>query len=95
LFDYIADVMADRQSDAHAVALVRSATLQRLPELVNANSERCARLIVECFTEDHNKVVDALGELPELQFQYLRAILVARAPSRDADAADDSRCSQE
>jgi len=64
---------------APAAATLRSATLQRLPELVKADSDRTARLILHDFTADHDRVVNALNAFPQLQFQYLSAIMNGRS----------------
>lgn len=75
LFDYIHQSMSDPTLTPQQLAAVRTATLQSLPQLVSAHSERTARLILEDFFTDHDRVVSALNASPELQFMYLRSIM--------------------
>lgn len=75
LFDFIHQSMIDPTLTPQQLAAVRTATLQSLPQLVSAHSERTARLILEDFFSDHDRVVSALNASPELQFLYLKSIM--------------------
>ena len=80
LFDYIHQSMSDPSLTPQQLAAVRTATLQSLPQLVSAHSERTARLILEDFFSDHDRVVSALNASPELQFMYLKSLMTGTRP---------------
>jgi Golgi CORVET complex core vacuolar protein 8/WD domain, G-beta repeat len=81
VFFYISDMMRDSSgnisSDAKTVHTIKNAVLSRIPKLVQVDSDRTARLVIDCFPGDNTRVVNALERHPELQFHYLKSILFA------------------
>lgn len=81
VFEYIHEVVNDETLPKEMRKLVRTAALQRLPDLVQACPDLSARLIITCFATDNDRVVKALEKYPDLQFQYLRSIMRGRLES--------------
>lgn len=55
---------------------VKSATLSHLRDLITIDGPSTSRLIIECFTDDHERVLKELDAYPELQFRYLQNFMV-------------------
>lgn len=93
IFDFIHQSISDTTLSSSQVTAIRTATLQALPQLVAAHSERTARLILEDFSSDHDRVVSALNAFPELQFLYLQSIMMGhqrRSQGPDSSSLVDS-----
>jgi len=82
VFDFIHESLQNPALTPQKTSAIRNATLAALPHLVTAHSERTARLILEDFRSDHERVVTALASFPQLQFQYLKAFI---AGARNSD----------
>ena len=85
LFEFICSAIADATAGGHTATLqqLRSAVLDRLPDLVRADPLMTAKVIVQHFSRDNDKVIAALDSVPELQYQYLRAIMAGAKESLD------------
>ena len=81
LFDFILSAIADATAANHTASLqqLRSAVLDRLPDLVRADPVLTAKVVVQHFSRENDKVLAALDGVPELQYQYLRAIMAGAA----------------
>lgn len=75
VFEYIASLIRDPEVPIRVKDTIKTATLQRLADLVTASSDGSARLIIECFADENDGVIRALGNSKDLQYQYLRSIM--------------------
>ena len=77
IFDYICSAIAEAQAhnQQSTLAELRKAVLNRLPDLVRTDPTITAKIIVQHFSKDNDRVVNALDNHAELQFAYLKAIM--------------------
>eukprot|EP00479_Gromia_sphaerica_P015124 TRINITY_DN9463_c0_g1_i1.p1 TRINITY_DN9463_c0_g1~~TRINITY_DN9463_c0_g1_i1.p1 ORF type:complete len:112 (+),score=13.27 TRINITY_DN9463_c0_g1_i1:485-820(+) len=79
IFNYISELLNSNLAPED-IRRLKSATLKRLPELVEVDNVATARLIVISFDgNEHQQVMDVLEKHPQLQFQYLNSI-IAKTP---------------
>lgn len=78
LFEYIYSLLNDTTLSSSTITTIRSQILQRLPELVKYQPNRTARLIVECFTSENERIIQTLSEHPDLQYAYMRSIMTSQ-----------------
>lgn len=55
VFDFLAATLSDATLAPAVVEKVRAHALKKLPDLVKANSNRTARLMVECFAAENDR----------------------------------------
>ena len=77
LFDFICSAVADAISSNQQSTLgeLRKAILARLPDLVRTDPVLTAKIVVQHFSKDNDRVIASLDATPELQYAYLRAIM--------------------
>jgi len=93
-FQYLTDLMHDSSLPAKHQQTIRESVLSRLPDLVSANSDKAARLIVECFSKEVDSILKHLGAFKQLQFEFIRSIMKSRDPAYRI-ARDDNNPDEE
>ena len=97
LFDFICSAIAEAQAQGQqpTLAELRKAILNRLPDLVRTDPTLTAKIIVQHFSKDNDRVINALDSFPELQYAYLRAIMAGTqdGPDHSSGTAPSSTAS--
>ena len=78
VFDYLHAVMRDTSLLPKEIDSLKLATIMRLPKLVETDPDRTARLIVESFADENERVLEVLQDYPKLQYRYLRSIMTSK-----------------
>ena len=95
LFDFICTTIADAAASNQqpTLAELRKAILARLPDLVRTDPVLTAKIIVQHFSKDNDRVIAALDAHPALQFAYLRAIMAGAPHGADGTAPSSTASS--
>jgi hypothetical protein len=57
------------------IYLIKEKILKHLSFLINIDSDQMATIIINYFTDEHNRVLTLLDEFPYIQFIYLKSIV--------------------
>jgi hypothetical protein len=64
-------------------AIVKNTTLANIQELILIDSVQTSSLVIQCFNEQHATVLKALEAFPQVQYNYLKAILSNKEKSNN------------
>lgn len=67
--------MHQHHTQCNAITNLTIIIAGNLKGIMSLNSQATSKLIMQCFTQQHQTVIDSLSPFPELQYQYLKALL--------------------
>jgi len=83
VFDSISLMLKNSEQDSNMLKQFKTAVMDHLATLISLNCSKTARLVIDYFHEEHEKVVSLLENYPEMQFEYLKTYLGPEAPLID------------
>lgn len=69
---------------------VKTGTLSHLKDLIMIDGVSTTRLILECFTGDHDRILKELELYPEVQFRYLQTLMTKDKKSEMGELIEKS-----
>ncbi|EGC38608.1 hypothetical protein DICPUDRAFT_148703 [Dictyostelium purpureum] len=73
-FDYIRTILAKPNLSKENRETVKNTSISNLAQLILIDSVKTAQLIMDCFSNDHEKVLKELAAFPKLQYTYLQGL---------------------
>eukprot|EP01133_Synstelium_polycarpum_P012613 gene12613-14803_t len=70
-FEYIRTLLTNRSLPEDARAIIKATTIANLAQLIIIDSSQTAHLIMDHFSNEHEKILKELGAFPKLQYTYL------------------------
>lgn len=68
-------LMFKNEKDESSIRELKNAIINQLSTLINLDSTKTAKIIIDYLYEEHDKVVNLLDSFPKTQYEYLKAIL--------------------
>eukprot|EP01132_Coremiostelium_polycephalum_P006682 gene6682-8267_t len=74
-FEYIKNLLSIPNLTDEQHSSIRSTSISNLAQLIIIDSTKTAQLIMDCFSNDHEKILRELSAFPKLQYTYLQGLL--------------------